>query len=91
MGYFRFSDFWSGASNDINRKLGPVIKLYKRNTKASNKFDDDFMLRSCDIIVIFQFMASYEQSGSRIPDAWSVLLTFSLTVTFHLTKTENKL
>ena len=28
------------------------------------------------------FMANFEQSGSRIPDAWSVRLTFALTATF---------
>ena len=28
----------------------------------------------------FRFMAKLEQSGSRISDAWSVELTFSLTV-----------
>ena len=31
-----------------------------------------------------------EQYGSRIPDAWSVKFTFSSTVTFYLTKTENR-
>ena len=38
----------------------------------------------------FQFMANLEQSGNRIPDAQPVKLTFSLTVTFYLTKTENR-
>ena len=37
----------------------------------------------------FQFMANLEPSGSRIPEAESVKLTFSLKVTFNLTKTEN--
>ena len=35
-------------------------------------------------------MANLEQSGSRIPDAWSVKLLFPLTVTFYTTKTENR-
>ena len=35
-------------------------------------------------------MADLEQSGSRILNAQSVKLTFSLTVTFHLTETENR-
>ena len=35
-------------------------------------------------------MANLEQSASRIPDAWSVKLTFSLTATFCITKTENR-
>ena len=38
----------------------------------------------------FQFTVNLKQSGSQIPDAGSAKLTFSLTVTLHLTKTENK-
>ena len=34
--------------------------------------------------------ANLEQSGSQIPDSWSVKLTFSLTLTFYFTKTENR-
>ena len=35
-------------------------------------------------------MAYLEQSGSQVPNACPVKLTFSLTVTFYLTKTANK-
>ena len=35
-------------------------------------------------------MANLEQSGNRIPDAWSLLLTFSLILIFYLTKTEGR-
>ena len=35
-------------------------------------------------------MTNLEQSGSWIPDAWSVKLNFSLIVIFYLTKTENR-
>ena len=35
-------------------------------------------------------MVNLEQSESWIPDALSVKLTFSLKVTFYLTKTENR-
>ena len=38
----------------------------------------------------FQFIANLEQSGSKIPDVWSVKHTFSLKVTFYLTKTESR-
>ena len=34
-------------------------------------------------------MANLEQSGRGIPDAWYEKLTFSITVTFYLTKTDN--
>ena len=70
-------------------KLGPVIKLYKRN-KTTSKSDDDVMSANCGVIVFFEFMANLEQSGSRIPDAQSGKLTFSLIVTFYLTTTENR-
>ena len=36
-------------------------------------------------------MDNLEQPGSRIPDVWSIILRFSLTVTFHLTPTEIEL
>ena len=49
---------------------------------------------SCQKIVtslsFFQFMVNLEQSGNRIPHAQSVKLTFSLIVTFYLTKAENR-
>ena len=34
-------------------------------------------------------MANLPQLGSRISEAWFVVLTFSLTVIFYLTKTES--
>ena len=37
----------------------------------------------------FRSMANSKQSGSQIPDAQSVKLTFSLTVTFYLTESAN--
>ena len=52
------------------------------------------MLTLCRQIVtswsFFQFMANLEQSGSRIPDAWSVKFKFSIIETFNLTKSENR-
>ena len=56
-----------------------------RNKTRSKNFDDDVMSES-----FFQFMANLEQFGSRIPDAESVKLIFSLIVTFYITKTENR-
>ena len=38
-------------------KLGPVLNMKRES-------NDDVMLKNCDVIV-FQFMASLEQSGSR--------------------------
>ena len=93
--YFRFPDFCSileqklnknchnsRTSNDVDFKLGPVTKLDKRNTIRSINFtmtSDQQILKS---LSFFQFMANLGQSRSRILDAWSVKLTFLLTVTF---------
>ena len=71
-------------------KLGPVTKLDKRNTAPSKNFDDGIMSTNCDVIVFFRFMANLQPSGSRTSDSWSTKLTFSLTITFHLTKIENR-
>ena len=38
----------------------------------------------------FRFMTNLDHPGSRIPKVWFVKLTFLLTVTFYLTKTENR-
>ena len=66
-------------------ELAPISKLDKKNTATSKNFDDDVMSVNCDVIVIFRFMVNLEQTGSRIPDAGCVKLTFSLRVTFYLT------
>ena len=70
-------------------KLGPVNKLCKRDTATSKTINDDALLTNFYVVVIFQFKANLEQSESRIQEVWSVILLFSLTVTFYLTKTDN--
>ena len=65
-------------------KIGPVTKLDKRKKATSKKFDDDVISENYDVIVIIPIYDQLEQSGRRI-----VKLTFSLAVTFYLTKTEN--
>ena len=35
-------------------------------------------------------MAELEQSGTLIPEMWTVIPTISLIVTFHLTKTKSR-
>ena len=73
-------------------KLGPITKLDKRNLSTFKKFYDDFMWVCCDVTVTFYFMTNLEQSNldAGFKKAWSVKLTLSLIVTFHLTKTENR-
>ena len=38
----------------------------------------------------FQFMADLQQFRMRIVDAWSMILTFEVTVPFYLTKSEDR-
>ena len=68
-------------------KLGPLTKFHKK--KHGN-----VSMTPCQQIVtpllLFQFMVNLELTGIRILDARSVKLTFSLTVTFYLTKSANK-
>ena len=70
---------------------GPVTKLDKSHTTTLKYLT----VTSCQQIVtslsFFRFMANLEQSGNRIPEVWSVKLTFLLTVIFYLTKTENRI
>ena len=66
-------------------KIGPVTNLDKRNKTASKKIDHDVISENCDATAVLG------QSRSRIPDAQSVNLIFSLIVTFYLTKNETDL
>ena len=77
-------------------KLGPVTNFNKINKTASEKFDDFVMSENFDVIVIFQI---YGQFGTIPKPVSSCMVcnlfitfsvTFSLTVTFYLGKTENR-
>ena len=50
-------------------KLGPVIKIDKKNQKLSKKNYYDVSSANYDVIIFFRFIANLEQSRSRIPDA----------------------
>ena len=69
-------------------KLGPVTKPDKTRQKRQKHLKMTSCQKTVTSLSFFQFMANLEQSGSRILDAWSVKITFSLT--FYLTKTENR-
>ena len=43
----------SDISNGTDIKLGPVIKLDKRNKMTSKKFDNDVVSTNYDIIILF--------------------------------------
>ena len=56
-----------------------------------NKFNDDAVSANYDIITtFFQITIDLEQRGSRIPDAWSMILQFSSIATFCITKSEER-
>ena len=59
----------SWTSDDTDIKLELVTKLDKRNKTLSKNFDDDVMLKNCDVIVIFSIYGNLKQSGGQIPDA----------------------
>ena len=79
----------SRTSDDIDMKPRPVTKLNKGNKTMSKK---NLTMTSCWKIVtsfpISQFVANLKQFGSRIPNAYSVKLMFSLIVVFLSYKTE---
>ena len=62
------------------------------NSRVSN--DTDMKLgrwcQNCKVIVFFPFLVNLEDSESQIPNLWSVEHTFSLTVVFYFTRTENR-
>ena len=78
----------SKTSYDIDMKLGPVTKCDKRNKVTSKRFGNDVMLANYNVIVFSDLWPIW--SNSRITNAKSVKLTFSLRATFYLTKTENR-
>ena len=48
------------------------------------------MSTNYDSLSFLQYMTNLEQSESQIRNAWSLVPTFLLIVTFYLTKTENR-
>ena len=86
-------------SNKIVKTPEPVIILtqnldQKLNLTSITERQKKMTMTSCKQIVVslsfFRFMANLEQSKSRIQNAWSANLKFSLTVTLYFKKTENR-
>ena len=77
------------TSHDIDMELGPSkTKLGKKNMVKSKRIDGGRPCpANCDVNVFFSellLICSYPEAG--FPGAWSIKLTFSLTITFYLTK-----
>ena len=79
----------SRTSDDIDMKLEPVTKLDKKSNIKINWRWRHFG-KLWRHLLFFQFTTNLVQSGSRIPDAQSVKIIFSLIVAFYLRKTENR-
>ena len=78
----------SRISNGSHMRLGPVTKIGKSNMTKLKILTVTFCQQIMTSLPFFQFMASIEQCGCQILDAWSP--KFSLITTFYQTKTENK-
>ena len=67
-------------------KLGPVIKIDKRDKAISN----DVMMVNCDVIVIFLIYGQF--LAIRKPDSGLIVSKtyITLILTYYLTKIENK-
>ena len=50
----------SRTSHDIDMKLGPGTKIYKRNKATPIKFDDDIVFANYDVIVLFSIYGQFE-------------------------------
>ena len=63
-------------------------------TKETKQRQKNLTMTSCEqnvmSLLFFRFMPNLAQFKSWIPDAEFVKLTFSLRLTFYLTKTENR-
>ena len=70
-------------------KLGPVTKLDKRNKTTSKTFGNNIMSGNCDVFDIVIFPINAQFGAIQKLDAGHIV-TFSLIVTFYLTKTENR-
>ena len=89
--YFINENFHNSRTrHHVDIKLGPVTKYDMRNTTASKKLTITSVPQVVASLAIFQFMANLQPSRSRIPGARSIVLTFSSTITFYLTKNENR-
>ena len=74
------------ANNDTNVKLGPLTKLDKKNTTMSKKTERwSHVSKSWHH---FHFSNLWPVWSNLEVNAWSLILKFSLTTTFHLKKTE---
>ena len=71
-------------------KLGLVTKLDKSNTVTSKKMIMTSRRQIVTSLYFFQFMVTLQPSRSGILDLQSIKRTFSLIVTFYLTKPENR-
>ena len=71
-------------------KLGLVTELDIRNTTTSKNIAMTPCQEVVTLLSLYQLIPNLDQSESRILEAWSVKPTCLSTVTFCITKTENR-
>ena len=79
----------SRTSNDIDMKIGAITKIDKENTVTLKILTMTSFGKLWRHLYFSDFWPTWAIQ-SRILDAWFVKLTFSLIVTFYLTKTDSR-
>ena len=84
------NSYISRSRNDIDKKPRPITKRDKRITATSKNLTIRSFQKILTCLSFLRFMVNLQPSESRIPDTWFMKLTFSLIVTFYLTKHKNR-
>ena len=77
----------SRTSNDVDLKFGPVTKTDKKYTAKLKTFDNDVISKNFDAAIIFPI---YGQFDAFWKSDSGCMVTFLLTITFYLSKTESR-
>ena len=80
----------SRTSNDTDMKLETQSRLEKGNMMMSKKLKMTSSLQFVTSSLFVRCRTNLPQSGSWIPDAWSIAFNFTLKITSHQTIAENK-
>lgn len=72
-------------------KHGPFSKLEERNTIAQKRLTIMSYQEFLNLSSFFWYTTDLKHSERQIPNIWSTILSFSLKITFHITKFGNKI
>ena len=74
----------SRTSNDTDMKLGTQSRLEKGNMMMSKEMKMTSSLQFVTLSLFVRCRTNFPQSGSWIPEAWSIAFNFTLKITSHL-------